>query len=64
MEQKAAKRFYKEVSYQAQPAGFEVYLDSRSLKTPAKQPLLLPNEASFGKRSGCFAGVFNDRLSR
>jgi len=45
MEQKAAKRFYKEVSYQAQPAGFEVYLDSRSLKTPAKQPLLLPNEA-------------------
>ena len=45
MEQKAAKRFYKEVSCQAQPEGYEVYLDSRSLKTPAKQPLLLPNEA-------------------
>ena len=30
MEQKAAKRFYKEVSCQS--TSFEVYLDSRSLK--------------------------------
>lgn len=44
MEQKRAKRFYKTVSYAASQGGFEVSLDERALKTPAKAPLILPTE--------------------
>ena len=45
MEQKRAKRFYKAASYQACEGGYEVLLDSRSLKSPAKAPLILPTDA-------------------
>lgn len=44
------KRFYKDVSVEAvgsqggDAAGFAVLLDGRSLKTPGKNPLVLPNE--------------------
>ena len=48
MEKKHAKRFYKQVSYVPKDGGFEVMLDARSLKTPAKEPLILPNEALAG----------------
>ena len=48
MEKKHAKRFYKQVSYVPKEGGFEVMLDERSLKTPAKEPLILPNEALAG----------------
>jgi len=39
------KRIYKEVSCQATPSGFEVQLDGRQLKSPAKHALTLPTEA-------------------
>lgn len=45
MEKKHAQRFYKQVSYVPKEGGFEVMLDERALKTPAKAPLILPNEA-------------------
>ena len=45
MEKNHAKRFYKTVSYVAKEQGFEVLLDERSLKTPAKAALILPHEA-------------------
>lgn len=48
MEKKHAKRFYTKVSYVPKEGGFEVMLDERALKTPAKAPLLLPNEALAG----------------
>ena len=38
------KRFWKEVSVEPGPEGFAVSLDQRQLKTPAKSPLILPNE--------------------
>ena len=40
------KRFYKEATLEAEPDGFTVLLDGRSVKTPGKQPLKLPGEAS------------------
>ena len=45
MEKKNAKRFYSQVSMVPKEGGFEVMLDERALKTPAKAPLMLPNEA-------------------
>lgn len=39
------KRFYKNVSVVQSANGWEVNLDKRKLKTPAGQPLLVPNEA-------------------
>ena len=45
MEKKNAKRFYKTVSIQANDDGLQVLLDDRLLKTPAKAPLILPNQA-------------------
>lgn len=40
-----ARRFYETVSVAAQNAGFIVKLDTHELKTPAKNPLILPTEA-------------------
>lgn len=40
-----ARRFYETVSVAAQNAGFIVKLDAHELKTPAKNPLILPTEA-------------------
>ena len=40
-----ARRFYETVSVAAQNAGFIVKLDAHELKTPAKNPLVLPTEA-------------------
>ena len=45
MEKKNAKRFYKSVTIEESGDGFEVLLDERRLKTPAKAPLNLPNKA-------------------
>jgi chaperone required for assembly of F1-ATPase len=39
------RRFWKEVTVVAQPAGFEVLLDGRPLRTPAKARCLLPTRA-------------------
>lgn len=39
------KRIYKQVSWHANDSGFEVQLDGRQLKSPAKQALTLPTEA-------------------
>ena len=44
-DKKLAKRFYKTVTVQENAAGFEVMLDTRALKSPAKAALNLPNEA-------------------
>lgn len=38
------KRFYEQVQYVAQDGGFAIQLDGRSVKTPMKKPLILPNE--------------------
>lgn len=38
----AVKRFYKEVAAAAEPGGFAIRLDGRPVKTPARNPLLLP----------------------
>lgn len=40
-----AKRFWKTTDVQAADGGFEVKLDSRSVKTPAKAPLIVPTQA-------------------
>ncbi|MEM7069047.1 MAG: ATP12 family protein [Pseudomonadota bacterium] len=40
------KRFYKEVTTRAEDGGFSVLLDGKPVKTPGKQSLLLPGEAS------------------
>lgn len=40
-----AKRFWKESRIVAAQAGFAVELDGRPIKTPTKQPLILPTEA-------------------
>lgn len=45
MTPKQAKRFYKEVSLVAVEGGFQVMLDERALKSPAKAPLILPTKA-------------------
>ena len=37
------KRFWKDVSVRETPAGLEVYLDSRAVKTAAKESLILPH---------------------
>jgi chaperone required for assembly of F1-ATPase len=39
------KRFYKEVTVAEVASGYEVRLDGKSLRTPAKAPLLLPGRA-------------------
>ena len=39
------KRIYEHVSWQIIEDGFEVQLDGRQLKSPAKQPLILPSAA-------------------
>ncbi|GGF63331.1 ATPase [Azorhizobium oxalatiphilum] len=39
------KRFYKEVSTRAGDSGFEILLDGRSVKTPARVPLAVPTQA-------------------
>ena len=44
-DKKLAKRFYKSVHVQENAAGFEVLLDGRALKSPAKAALRVPNEA-------------------
>ena len=39
------KRFYKTVSVDRQGSGFALLLDGRGVKTPARQPLVLPSAA-------------------
>jgi chaperone required for assembly of F1-ATPase len=39
------KRFYKTASAAETPAGFEILLDGRPVRTPAKQPLVVPTRA-------------------
>lgn len=39
------KRFYKTVSVEAVPGGFEVRLDNRPIRSPAKAPLIFAGEA-------------------
>lgn len=36
------KRFYERVSVEAEEGGFAVHLDGKTLRTPAKKPLILP----------------------
>jgi len=45
MKKALPKRFYETVTTAAQDAGFAILLDGRSVKTPAKNALVLPNEA-------------------
>lgn len=45
MQKPLAKRFYKSASVSSS-APFQVLLDGRAVKTPAKQPLVLPTEAA------------------
>jgi chaperone required for assembly of F1-ATPase len=40
----AAKRFWKSASVVHLDVGYTVHLDGRAVKTPAKNPLILPNE--------------------
>ena len=40
-----ARRFWKAADVRPQGDGWEVVLDDRPLRTPAKQPLILPTEA-------------------
>ena len=40
-----AKRFWKEAAVEETPDGFEVKLDGRPVKTPAKRALILPSRA-------------------
>jgi len=39
------RKFWKDTSVAAQEGGFAVLLDERGLKTPAKTPMIVPNEA-------------------
>lgn len=39
------KRFYKNAAARAAAGGFEILLDERPVKTPARNPLLVPGEA-------------------
>jgi chaperone required for assembly of F1-ATPase len=41
----AAKRFWADASVAAVPEGYQVLLDTRPLRTPAKCPLILPSRA-------------------
>lgn len=41
----APKRFWKETSVEATEGGFQVVLDGRPVRTPAKAPLVLPTRA-------------------
>jgi chaperone required for assembly of F1-ATPase len=41
----AAKRFWQQASAESVEGGYGVRLDARSVKTPAKQPLVLPTQA-------------------
>lgn len=41
----AAKRFWKAATVERGPAGWELRLDGRPVRTPAKAPLVLPTEA-------------------
>ncbi|MGP3697894.1 ATP12 family chaperone protein [Rhodobacter sp. NSM] len=41
----AAKRFWKEASVVEEGEGWTVWLDGRSVRTPAKRPLILPTRA-------------------
>lgn len=38
------KRFYKVVTIEKKPGGFEIYLDGKPVKTPNKKTLLIPHE--------------------
>ena len=57
MEQKAAKRFYKQAEMVAIEDGFGVQLDGRALKSPAKAALILPTE----KMAQVVTAEFNDQ---
>ena len=57
MEQKAAKRFYKQAEMVSLEGGFSVHLDGRALKTPAKAALILPSP----QMAEVIAGEFNDQ---
>lgn len=46
MKRPQAKRFYTDVSVEADGDGFAVKLDGRSVKTPGKKPLALPTRAA------------------
>lgn len=39
------KRFYERVSVEAEEGGFVVHLDGKTLRTPAKKPLILPSRS-------------------
>ena len=41
----AAKRFWKETTVGEAEGGFQVFLDGRAVKTPAKSPLVVPSRA-------------------
>ena len=45
MSQWAAKRFWTTTSVVAEDTGYGIRLDARTVKTPAKQPLIVPTEA-------------------
>ncbi|HSG54818.1 MAG TPA: ATP12 family chaperone protein, partial [Paracoccaceae bacterium] len=45
MSEWTAKRFWKQATVAPAAGGFTVLLDGRSVKTPAKAALILPNEA-------------------
>ncbi len=45
MSQWAAKRFWTTTSVVPEGAGFAIRLDARAVKTPAKQPLIVPTES-------------------
>lgn len=45
MEKKAAKRFYKDVTISQDSQGYQVMLDTRALKSPAKAALILPYQS-------------------
>jgi chaperone required for assembly of F1-ATPase len=49
------KRFYSKVTIAASPEGFEVHLDGKPVRTPAKAILSLPTEASAQLVAGEFA---------
>lgn len=39
------KRFYREVTVDAQPGGFAIHLDGKPVRTPKKRPLIVPTRA-------------------
>jgi len=50
------KRFYKETAVDAGDGGFRVLLDGRPMRTPAKTPLVVPNE----ELAAAIAGEWRD----